>query len=137
MDMLKDLISNGFGNDMDLNCAEKILYGANKVYNLGLDKEALKLAAGFGGGMGIEEACGAITASVMMLSKLFVKDGAHESNRIKDLTSELLRAYEDKMGSIICEPLKKNHKTLFEGCNKIIVVAAENLDNIIRRELNL
>lgn len=50
--MLSDLIKNGFGEEEDLNCAEKILYAANREYNLGLDKSALKLAAGFGGGMG-------------------------------------------------------------------------------------
>ena len=57
--MLYDLIMNDFGKEEDYNCAEKILYGANKVYNLGLSKEALKLSAAFGGGMGIESTCGA------------------------------------------------------------------------------
>lgn len=134
--MLKNLIENGFGNDRKLNCAEKILYGANEVYNLGLSDDALKLAAGFGGGMAIEEACGALTASVMVLSKLFVENTAHESDRIKKLTSELLSKYEREMGSIVCKPLKKNHRSLFKGCNKIIIKAAENLDYIVKRELN-
>ena len=53
--MLAELIKNGFGEKEDLNCAEKILWGANNAYNLGLDREALKLASGFGGGMAIEE----------------------------------------------------------------------------------
>ncbi|MFA5354803.1 MAG: C-GCAxxG-C-C family (seleno)protein, partial [Thermodesulfovibrionales bacterium] len=55
-----DLIRNGFGDDLKLNCAEKILHGANEVYDLGLDREALKLARGMGGGMGIESVCGAL-----------------------------------------------------------------------------
>ena len=38
---------DGFGSAMDLNCAEKILYGANWAYNMKLPGEALKLAAGF------------------------------------------------------------------------------------------
>lgn len=133
--MLKNLIEEGFGNDQKLNCAEKILYGANEAYNLGLDKEALKLAAGFGGGMAIEEACGALTAAVMVLSKLFVEDTAHKSNKINDLTTELLNSYENEMGSIICKPLKKSHRSLFKGCNKIIIKAAEGLDTIVNREL--
>ena len=52
--MLKDLLENGYGVKEDLNCAERILYGANKVYKLGLDRDDLKVAAGFGAGMAIE-----------------------------------------------------------------------------------
>lgn len=59
--MLLKLLQDGFGSAMDLNCAEKILYGANWAYNMKLPGEALKLAAGFGGGMGVESSCGVIT----------------------------------------------------------------------------
>ena len=38
--------------DQDYNCAETILRAANDEYQLGLDEAALRLAAGFGGGMG-------------------------------------------------------------------------------------
>ena len=47
--MLYELLQNGYGKDHDWNCAEKILYGANEAYHLGLDRNAFKLAAGFGG----------------------------------------------------------------------------------------
>ncbi|SKC84236.1 C-GCAxxG-C-C family (seleno)protein [Maledivibacter halophilus] len=135
--MLKQLIENGFGKDEDLNCAEKILYGANEVYKLGLDKEALKLAAGFGGGMAIEGTCGALTGSIMVLSKLFVKNVAHESDRIKKLTTELLNAYESEMGNINCKPLKENYRSPSFGCHKVILKAAEALDKIVQRELEI
>lgn len=133
--MLKELMKEGFGKDKKLNCAEKILYGANEAYNLGLDKESLKVVAGFGGGMGIESVCGALTGSIMVLSKLFVNDVAHESDKIKELTQELLHRYENEMGDINCSALKKNHRTLFSGCDKVIVKAAEILDDIVVREL--
>ena len=64
--MLLKLLQDGFGSAMDLNCAEKILYGANWAYNMKLPGEALKLAAGFGGGMGVESSCGVITGGVMV-----------------------------------------------------------------------
>lgn len=70
--MLLKLLQDGFGSAMDLNCAEKILYGANWAYNMKLPGEALKLAAGFGGGMGVESSCGVITGGVMVLSSLYV-----------------------------------------------------------------
>jgi len=72
--MLADLIIKGYGNDQDLNCAEKVLRGANQAYDLGLDLEALKLASGFGGGLGIGRVCGAVTAPVSVLGQLFVKE---------------------------------------------------------------
>ncbi len=131
--MLKDLILKGYGKEQKYNCAEKILYGANEAYNLGLDKETLKLAAGFGGGMGVESTCGALTASVMVLSKLFVEDIAHES-RIKELTSEFLNKYKDEMKSIDCGPLKKEYRSIVKGCDDVIVKSAEILDGMVIRE---
>ncbi|NLM04479.1 MAG: hypothetical protein GX214_05610 [Clostridiales bacterium] len=133
--MLAELLTNGFGEKEDLNCAEKILYGANEVYKLGLDKEALKMAAGFGGGMAIEDKCGAITGAIMVLSKLFIKDRAHESTKIKELTVELFERYREEMGDIDCAPLKDKYRTVEYGCKYVIIKAAETLDSIVEREL--
>lgn len=135
MDKVSDLIRQGFGRKEDLNCSEKILYGANKAYNLNLDKESLKLAAGFGGGMGIEGTCGALSGCVMVLSKLFVIDRAHESDRIKELSQELFDRYNKEMGSIICKNLKDDYRTEELGCYKVYLKAAEILDDIVEREL--
>ncbi len=131
--MLKDLLENGYGVKEDLNCAERILYGANKVYRLGLDRDDLKVAAGFGAGMAIESVCGALTASVMVLSRIYVNDRAHESEHIKDLVKELFNLYSEEMGSIICAPLKEKYRTEERGCHVVIAKAAEILDGIIER----
>lgn len=135
--MLKEMIEKDFGKDKDLNCAEKILYGANEAYNLGLDRDSLRLASGFGGGMAIESTCGALTAAVMVLSKLFVEDTAHKSSKIKALTKEFFEDYEKAMGNIDCKSLKKRHRTLLSGCDVVIAKAAEILDEIVRRELKI
>lgn len=135
--MLTDLIKQGFGEKEGLNCAEKILQAANIAYDMGMDKEAMKLAAGFGGGMAIEDKCGALTASVMVLGKLFVRDRAHESTRIKDLTRELFTEYAKEMDSIDCKPLKESRWTEELKCRNIIIKAAEILDRIVKRELSL
>src|SRR5665647_383444 len=108
--MLRTLILQGYGEKEDLNCAEKILYGANQVYHLGLDQQALKMVAGFGGGMAIESVCGALTASIMVLGYLFIKKNAHESSRIKDLTQELFMSYRKEMNNINCDALKAEHR---------------------------
>lgn len=133
--MLAELIKNDFGVKDDLNCAEKILYGANEAYNLGLDKDALKLAAGFGGGMAIGDKCGALTASIMVLGNMFVKERAHESTLIKKLSKELFEEYEKEMGTIDCTPLKVKYATKEVKCKNIILKAAEILDRIVEREL--
>ncbi|HEX2954830.1 MAG TPA: C-GCAxxG-C-C family (seleno)protein [Bacillota bacterium] len=133
--MLYDLIKNGYGQAQDFNCAEKILYGGNEAYKLGLNRETLKISAGFGGGMAIGSVCGALSASIMILGILFVQNNAHESSKIKDLTKELLSKYEEAMGEIDCTPLIKAHRTKEEKCNNVILKAAEILDSIVSREL--
>lgn len=135
--MLKELIAGGFGEKEDLNCAEKILRGANIVYKLGLDEDALRLASGFGGGMAIEDKCGALTASIMVLGKLFVRERAHESAKIKELTKELFNEYNKEMGSIDCAPLKATHRTDELKCRNVILKAAEILDSLVERETAL
>lgn len=132
--MLTELIASGFGEKEDLNCAEKILHAANIAYDMQLDKNALRLASGFGGGMGIESTCGALAASVMVLGHLFIKERAHESGRIKELTSEFLDRYRTAMGAIDCSNLKATHRTEQEKCRPVILKAAEILDDIIKHE---
>lgn len=132
--MLKDLIESGYGNKEDYNCAEKILYGANLAYGLGLDNRALKLSAGFGGGMGIEGMCGALSAAVMVLSDLVVAERAHESTRVKELSKQLFAEYEAEMGDLICAPLKAKYRTEEKGCRDVILKAAETLDRLLIRK---
>jgi C_GCAxxG_C_C family probable redox protein len=132
--MLADFIKAGYGIAEDLNCAETILSGANQLYHLGLDKEALKMAAGFGGGMAIEGTCGALTAAVMVLGRLYVRERAHESIRIKELTQELFEAYRKEMGEIDCAPLKAKYRNDEIKCRLVIEKAAAVLDEIVARE---
>lgn len=131
MGLLYTLLAEGFGVHEDYNCAEKILYGSNIAYNFGLSSESLKLSAGFGGGMGIESSCGVLTAGIMVLSHLFVKNVAHEDTVIKERTSEFLNLYEKEMGSLNCNTLKEKYKTEDRKCQDIILKSAQILDNII------
>ncbi len=130
--MLKELIQDGYGIKDDLNCAEAILYGANQVYHLNLNPDSLKLAAAFGGGMAIESICGVLTASLMVLGKLFVPDVAHKH---PEISKELFNTFEKEMGDILCKPLKDNYRTEEKKCRDVILKAAEILDKIVAREL--
>lgn len=134
--MLVKLIKADYGNDRNLNCAQKILYASNDAYKMGLDEEALSLASGFGGGMGIESTCGALTAGVMVLGKLFPIYDLDSKKHLYSLTKEYIETYKNKMGFIDCSLLKKEHRTEEIGCKNVIVEAAIILDKIVQREIN-
>jgi C_GCAxxG_C_C family probable redox protein len=134
--MLKELIQEGYGVKEDLNCAETILYAANQVYHLDLNSDSLKLAAAFGGGMGIESVCGVLAGSLMVLGRLFIKETAHKHPEIKELSKELFDTFQKEMGDILCKPLKDKYRTEEKKCREVILKGAEVLDKIITRELN-
>lgn len=123
-----------YAREKNLNCAETMLYAANDAYGLGLDHNALKVAAGFGGGMAIEDACGAVTGAIMVLGILFVEKQAHESTRIKELTQELIEKYREAMGTINCAHLKSRYRNDEKRCSDIIFEAGKILDEIAARE---
>lgn len=43
---LYEIVSSRINENEDLNCAETVVYAANRAYELGLPHSALKLAAG-------------------------------------------------------------------------------------------
>ncbi|MGM0470713.1 MAG: C-GCAxxG-C-C family (seleno)protein [Bacillota bacterium] len=130
---LKTYIKKGSKEELDLNCAEAMLYGANEVYNLEVAEDDLKLAAGFGGGMAIKSVCGALTGAIMILSKAFVANKAHDS-QIYDLTSSFLEKYRAEMGYIDCASLKNKYASEETGCEEIILQAAEIIDSVMEDE---
>lgn len=127
-------VAGGLNKREDLNCAETILYAANRAYGLGLGLQALKLAAGFGGGMGVEGVCGVITGASMVLSALFVEQRGHESDRIKQLNSEFIEAFRARLQSLDCAPIKERWRKDDLGCLPVMLIGAELLQAIIDRE---
>ncbi|QEN09027.1 hypothetical protein EXM22_13890 [Oceanispirochaeta crateris] len=132
--MLKEYIKNGFGIEEDFSCSETILYGANEVWNLGLDQNALKMSAGLSAGCYTDNICGALSAGSMVLSRLYIKERAHENDYNKGLVKELIEGFRQNMGSELCAPLKTNYRTEEEKCRSVIIAAAGVLDQIIERE---
>ncbi|WP_123054533.1 C-GCAxxG-C-C family (seleno)protein [Clostridium sp. JN-1] len=131
--MLKDYINKYYQEKYNLNCAETILYASNEMYNLNLDKKTLKTMAAFGGGMGIEDVCGAISGSLAVLGILFVKDKAHESDRIKKLSKEFFEKFQEKLNTKTCSELKSKYRNDEIRCSRIILTAAEILEDIISK----
>ncbi len=90
------------------NCAQSILYAYGPELGLG-EETALKIATGFGGGMGGRgEVCGAVTGGILALG---LKHGRGE-NQEKAVaqqayakTGELMAAFERAHGSCMCRTL--------------------------------
>lgn len=131
---IADIIRNNLSLRENLNCAESILRAANDDLGLGLSPEALRLASGFGGGMNIGHACGALTGAVMVLGFLYVKEKAHESERIKEITRRFIADFEKVYGTIMCEPIKEAHRHPEYKCTSVILTSEELLEELLRSD---
>ena len=97
-----EYFSNGF------NCAQSVIVSFADILKIE-EETALWIASGFGGGMGgMQEICGAVTGSFMVIGFLKgkYKDGDDDS---KELTNELIKEFThnfvEKYGSINCKAL--------------------------------
>ncbi|MFX1389563.1 MAG: C-GCAxxG-C-C family protein [Promethearchaeota archaeon] len=92
----------------DFNCAQSIF--SSFAPNVGLDKDiALKIATGFGGGMGrLQNTCGAVSGAFMVIGLKYGR-GLNDNNESRDKTYELVREFANRFvklhGSIICKEL--------------------------------
>lgn len=133
--MLLELLQKGYGKAMGLNCAERILYGANWAYNMQLPPQALKIAAGFGGGMGAGITCGVVTGACMVLSTLYVKrNGKEEGTKIRALCKEFIDTFNAELGGTNCCEIKPKYFNDKTRCDFVEFKGAEILDKIVARE---
>ena len=135
--MLINNVNKYCTKEYDLNCAEILIYAASDEYNMKLKKETLKAMSSFGGGMCIESVCGAITGSLAVIGILFTKEKAHEGDRVKILCQELFQKFQSKLGTNNCAKLKAEYKKEDSGCRVMIETAAQILDEIVTRELQV
>jgi C_GCAxxG_C_C family probable redox protein len=129
------------------SCSQAIL--AAFCEPLGMDREAaLRVAAGFGGGMGrLGETCGAVSGAVMVLG---LKHGtpAPQDRSAKERTYEQVRRFVKQFlarnGSIRCQELldcdistpegfqsAKDRKLLTTICPRLVRDAAEILEGLL------
>ena len=103
-----------------LNCSQSILSSFSDEFGLNRDI-ALKLAIGFGGGMGrLGKTCGAVTGALMVIG-LKYGNASIEDNAAKEKTYGLVQKYIKKFtkinGSIICNDLLNSDISTLEGLN--------------------
>ena len=102
VDQAMTLFQQGF------NCSQAVC--AAYAPSLGLSHElALKIAAGFGGGMGRSgEVCGAVTGAIMVIGlktgPIEAADAAAKENAYA-LTHQVIEQFADRHGSILCREL--------------------------------
>jgi C_GCAxxG_C_C family probable redox protein len=130
------------------SCSQAILSTFGEQFGLNRDT-ALKLAAGFGGGMGrMAGTCGAITGAFMVLG---LKYGAvsPEDMQAKELTYEKVRdfaaRFKERNGSLVCRELLgydinspieylivKEKGVISTLCPKFVRDAAEILEEMLK-----
>ena len=106
------------------NCAEAILRAFRDSYQLDVSDEALKMATGFGGGVGHSGCmCGALTASVMVLGAM---EGRKDSSESRDGMYSSAAGFHDrfaqKFGGTCCRSLNPHPfdtKEHLRNCLKI------------------
>jgi C_GCAxxG_C_C family probable redox protein len=130
-----------------MNCAQSVLYVFSEEY--GLDRNmALKVAMGFGGGMGrTGKTCGAVTGAYMVLG---LSQRINENNPRESIerTYKLVREFNQKFtalnGSTVCKELIKydlnspeelteaRNKGVFSTvCPKLVSDAVKVLETIL------
>lgn len=92
----------------DYNCAQSVMKSI--LENKGMDFEGISfLAAGFGGGMGLEgHVCGAVSGAVAALGVLNSEkydDTVKHKKATYVAVKEFIRRFAEKNGSIICNDL--------------------------------
>jgi C_GCAxxG_C_C family probable redox protein len=133
------------------NCAQSVFF--SYCEDLGLDKDkALKLACGFGAGMGRkEEVCGAVSGGILVIGAKYGR-GANEDRKTTNSTyvkiRELMDEFSQKHGTYICRKLlndcelttEEGHKIYLENdyfnkvCKPCVKSVVEILENIIETE---
>ena len=128
------------------SCSQAVL-GAY-CERFGLDKElACKLSTGFGGGMHLDQTCGAVTGAFMVLGLKYGRtraDDLEAKMKTAKMVAEFAKKFRARHGSIGCSELLGCNISTLEGfeeakgkdlfkqlCPKYVISAAEILDEML------
>ena len=137
---LYDLIAANFGKaafytaeererygGVNLNCCERILYGANIAYDLGMREDDLRVSAAFGGGMGIGSTCGAIVGALMALSMRHAGVAEKATPLKEEVVVPFLERVRAELGALDCAAIKP--RMAVEGdCTPTVLAVARLVD---------
>jgi len=106
----------------EIDCSQVVLDAFAEELGLS-QEEAYKMGAAFGGGMGIGETCGAVTAAMIVLGyKYGHYDTAHmeQKNVMNEKRAEFLERFQKKYECCNCKGLLKHDIAKPEELQKIL-----------------
>ncbi|MCX7780803.1 MAG: C-GCAxxG-C-C family protein [Negativicutes bacterium] len=122
------------------NCAEAILRAFVEKLGLEVSDDALKMASGFGGGVGHAGCmCGALTAATMVLGLLEGRTSKEQSRgAIYESAGEFHKLFTEKFGTSCCRVLNPHPfetKEHLRNCLKITGNTAELLEKYLGQRM--
>lgn len=132
--------------EQGLSCSEAITAAYASFFNLP-ESAAVKIAAGFGGGMAMGRTCGAVTAAFMIIGLKYGTDDPRDIYKRQNtylLVSEFAERFTKHCGSLNCRELCAGHDmSTREGAQKLrasgkpalmIKTSAELLEEIFKEQ---
>ena len=96
--MLKEQAARWYLNGY--NCAECIIHAANEQWQLGMSEADMRMVSGFGCGMQCGDVCGALSAAICVISRMTVRDKAHDCPALQPLVQQMIA---DELGVSLAE----------------------------------
>ena len=131
LNMLKDNVPYYY-LEKDQNCAETILHVINDEYKLNLTEDDYLLIGGFGGGCGCGITCGALSASIAALGKMYIKKRAHATEGFMPMCGEFVEEFKASLSSIDCSVLKAKNFEEGKRCMKTVNQACDLFECFIK-----
>jgi C_GCAxxG_C_C family probable redox protein len=122
-----------------LYCSEAILQVFNKHLNLELNDTAIKMATGFGAGLGASKcSCGSLTGAVLVLSAVKGRTSTKDTvDEVFTLTQELHDRFKKRFKATCCrvltKPVKWGAPEHHQYCEQFVSGAVEILVDILEK----
>lgn len=127
--MLKDIAEKYY--IQGYNCAESLTRAGNEYYNLHLNDKALKMTGAFGGGLQVGDICGALSGSACVISSKYIETKAHETDDLKPLMLNFVRAFQAHFSSRLCCQIKAKFFSKEVHCLNTVKATAEILEQVL------
>lgn len=107
------------------NCAEAVFLAAVHTQDIQACPDVVRLATGFGGGMGRGEVCGALSGAILALGAVLGRTKAEgDQETLKKMREQVITRFEEELGPVQCRVLKTEDR---EDCRRYVRVAASAL----------
>lgn len=119
--------------DEHYNCSEALIRAANSFYQLGLDEFGMKMLSGFGSGMYTGLTCGALVASVAILSKFMIQTKAHDQlSDFRPVIQSCVRHFKTILGDTECKNIRPHSYSPELHCFHTVQASACALEQVIQ-----